>query len=470
MIDPATLALAEIAAALRAGALTAVTLTERAIERHERLGGPLAAYKHWDPDAARAVARAADAAFAAGIDLGPMQGIPVSVKDLFGVRGMPIFAGSPKRLPARFEAEGPVVCALRRQLAVFMGKTHTVELAHDGLGINPHWGAPRNPWDAQHHRLAGGSSSGAGVSILEGSAYMALGSDSGGSVRMPAAATGAVGLKTTAGRWSIEGIVPASPSLDSPGPLTRTVADAAHAFAAIDPYCDGPALVRALDAVGAADLRLGLGGHHFWSNCSPGVEEGVRGALAELETAGARITAMELPEAAIGHAEGMKGHVVEAELMAIMRDELPDWLDALNPVLAARLASLREPAALPAADYLANLWAMRRLAARADERFAAVDALVCPTVVLTPPLEADIRTPASHQGPNRLGLQNTFPVNVLGLCAITIPVALDKAGMPVGLQIVARANAEERLLAIAHACEKVLGTSAERLGTPPLCR
>jgi aspartyl-tRNA(Asn)/glutamyl-tRNA(Gln) amidotransferase subunit A len=184
MTDPATRSLPEIAAALRAGELSAAALTDHAIDRHERLGGPLGAYKHWDPNAARAAAKAADAAFAAGSDLGPMQGIPVSVKDLFGVRGMPTQAGSPKRLPARFEAEGPVIGALRNQMAVFMGKTHTVEFAFDGLGVNPHLGAPRNPWDAEEHRLPGGSSSGAGVSILglcgAGQRFGRLGAHAGG--------------------------------------------------------------------------------------------------------------------------------------------------------------------------------------------------------------------------------------------------------------------------------------------------
>jgi aspartyl-tRNA(Asn)/glutamyl-tRNA(Gln) amidotransferase subunit A len=470
MTDPAALSLREIAAALRAGALTAAALTEHAIERHERLGGPLGAYKHWDPEAARVTAEAANAAFAAGADLDPMQGIPVSVKDLFGVRGMPTQAGSPKRLPARFEAEGQVVGALRNQMAVFMGKTHTVEFAFDGVGINPHLGAPCNPWDAAHHRLAGGSSSGAGVSILEGSAYVALGSDSGGSVRMPAAITGTVGLKTTAGRWSLDGIVPFSPSLDSPGLLTRTVEDAALAFAAIDPVCDGVALGRALDAAEVASLQLGLAEAYFWDNCAPGVAEGVRGALAELERAGARIVDIEFPEAAAGQAEGMKGQVVEAEFLANMRAELPEWLETLNPFLVGRLASLESSELLPSADYLANLWAMRRLAVAADARLKTVDAFVCPTVVGTVPKEEDVRTPEAYIAANCLVHQNTYLFNILGLSAITMPIALDKAGMPVGLQIVGRANREERLLTIARACEKVLGTGLERLGTPPLCR
>jgi aspartyl-tRNA(Asn)/glutamyl-tRNA(Gln) amidotransferase subunit A len=287
---------------------------------------------------------------------------------------------------------------------------------------------------------------------------------------MPAAITGTVGLKTTAGRWSLDGIVPFSPSLDSPGPLTRTVEDAAHAFAAIDPVCDPASLARALDTASIAGLKLGFAEDHFWDNCSPGVAEGVRGALDELGKADARIVEIDFPEAAAGQAEGMKGQVVEAEFLAIMREELPEWLETLNPLLAGRLASLGEPERLPAVDYLANLWAMQRLAATADARLSAVDAFVCPTVVGTPPREEDVRTPEAYVAAGRLVHQNTYLLNILGLCAVTMPVALDDAGMPIGLQIVGRANTEERLLTIARACEKVLGTGPERLGTPPLCR
>ncbi|HEY6335204.1 MAG TPA: amidase family protein, partial [Alphaproteobacteria bacterium] len=166
--------LPSIAAALRRGEVSSLELVEAAIVRHKDVGGPLNAYKSWNTDEARLQARAADAAFASGADLGPLQGLPVSVKDLYGVKGWPTYAGTPRRLPERWEQEGPVVSALRRQLAVAVGKTHTVELAFGGLGVNPHWGTPLNPWDARTHRVPGGSSSGAGVSLLEGSALVAL--------------------------------------------------------------------------------------------------------------------------------------------------------------------------------------------------------------------------------------------------------------------------------------------------------
>ena len=463
------LGLREIGARLRDGRLTAKALAEHAVERHQRFGAALGAYVHWDAEALRAGAKAADSLFAAGVDLGPLHGIPVSVKDLFGVRGMPTQAGSPRRLPARFEEEGSVLRAVRRGGGVVTGKTHTVEFAYEGLGVNPHLGSPRNPWDAEIHRCAGGSSSGAGVSLIEGSALLALGSDSGGSVRMPATVTGTVGLKLGHGRWGIDGIVPFCPTLDSPGPLTRTVDDAALAFAAIDPVCDQAALAAALAATGTGDARLGMAERHFWEDCDPGIAEGVRAALGELEAAGASLRAIDFPEAVEGFAEGMRGHVVATEFYALMRTELPEWLEILNPILAERLNSFERPWEIAAVDYFDNLRAVHALQARAAERLRAVDAIVCPTVVMTPPPVAEITDLASQRGPNLRIHNNTYLVNILGLAALTMPVALDAQGMPVGLQLIGRAGQEERLLALGCAFERVLGTARQRLGTAPMC-
>ena len=196
--DPLSRPLIEIARELRERRPTARELVEAAIARHERFGERLHAYSFWAPEQARAVADAADAAFAAGVSAGPLQGLPVSIKDLFAAAGYPCFAGSSRRLPADpWERDGPLVATLRRQLGVIMGKTHMVEFAFGGTGQNSHHGAPYNPWDAAAHRSVGGSSSGAGVSLLEGSALLAFGSDTAGSVRIPACMTGNAGLKVT---------------------------------------------------------------------------------------------------------------------------------------------------------------------------------------------------------------------------------------------------------------------------------
>ena len=227
--------LADLALDLRLGKVNAQDLAYAVIDNHDNSCHSLNAYKTWDKEKIIQQAKVADSALNAGIDGGSLQGLPVSVKDLYGVTGFPTFAGSPKSLPKRWEREGPVIKALRRQLAVIAGKTHTVEFAFGGLGANPHWTTPRNPWDRDKHRVPGGSSSGAGVTLAVGSALLALGTDTAGSVRIPASMTGNVGFKTSIGRWSVEGIVPLSPSLDTVGLLARSVEDVAFGFLALDP-------------------------------------------------------------------------------------------------------------------------------------------------------------------------------------------------------------------------------------------
>jgi len=227
--------LQQTAAFIRDGRV--LDLVDLALDAHDRHGARLNAYKTWDGPRVREQAEALHRMIATGVDLGPMMGIPVSVKDLYGVPGLPVFAGTSEALPGRWSRSGPVVSRLLAQMALVTGKTHTVEFAFGGIGINNHWGTPLNPWSRDDElRVPGGSSSGAGVSLLEGSAMLALGTDTAGSVRVPASFTGMVGLKTTFGRWSNDGIVPLSSSLDTPGILALSVLDVAYAFAAIDPH------------------------------------------------------------------------------------------------------------------------------------------------------------------------------------------------------------------------------------------
>jgi len=188
--QPKGLWLEHIIPALRNGECRAQELVEEAISKHEAFNDRLKAYRQWQPENALASAKAANDAFKAGREPGLFAGVPVSAKDLFGLDGFQTFAGSPTALPEKWCAEGPVVRALKSAGAAFIGKTHMVEFAFGGIGTNPHWETPRNPWDSENHRVSGGSSSGAGVSICEGSAFVALGSDTAGSVRVPASWTG----------------------------------------------------------------------------------------------------------------------------------------------------------------------------------------------------------------------------------------------------------------------------------------
>jgi aspartyl-tRNA(Asn)/glutamyl-tRNA(Gln) amidotransferase subunit A len=454
--------LIELARDLREKRTTAGELVEAAIARHERFGERLHAYSFWAPEQARAVAEAADAAFAAGVSTGPLQGLPVSIKDLFAAGGYPCFAGSSRRLPADpWERDRPLVATLRRQLGVIMGKTHMVEFAFGGTGQNSHHGAPYNPWDAAAQRSVGGSSSGAGVSLLEGSALLAFGSDTAGSVRIPASMTGNVGLKVTIGRWSTEGVVPLSFTFDTLGLLARSVSDVAFGFAALDPAgFIGQASTRDLTGV-----RIGVGDPFLWRDCDPGIAETAQQAVSALAGAGAITRDFTLPETEAAYAVFLEGGLSAIELRSFLDAHLPEWLAQLDPIIAP---AVRNAETLSARDYLARVERLKALARSAAPRLAAVDVIASPTLCLTPPLMSEVGDADSHLPVNRRIVRNTAWVNYLGLCAITMPVGRDRAGMPVGLQLTAPAGAEEKLLSIALAAERVLGTAADRLGTPAL--
>jgi aspartyl-tRNA(Asn)/glutamyl-tRNA(Gln) amidotransferase subunit A len=461
--------LVEIAQELRERRITAQDVVEAAIERHDRFGERLHAYSVWTPEKARESAKAADAAFAAGATVGPLQGVPISIKDLYAAEGFPCFAGSSRRLPADpWEKDGPVVATLRRQLGVIMGKTHMVEFAFGGTGLNSHYGAPYNPWDAATHRSPGGSSSGAGVSLLEGSAFLALGSDTAGSVRIPACMTGTVGLKVTLGRWSAEGVVPLSATFDTPGLLARSVSDAVYGFAALDPILGDPLPLFARASHLTLDgIRIGVDDPFFWENCDPGIAEAARKAVDALAHEGAVLRGTNLPEARDAYSVFLEGGLSAIELRNFLDQELPDWLEQLDPIMAP---AVRAAETLSAREYLARLRRLKSLARSAAPRFDDIDVIATPTLCLTSPLLSDIGDPEPYLSTNRRIVRNTVAVNYLGLCAITLPVGLDAAGMPVGLQFIAPAWAEERLLAIALAAERVLGNATDRLGTPPLLK
>ena len=462
--SPRHLSLKEILQQFRQGTLRSQDVTECAIDCYnEELG----AYRDFRADAAREMALLADSAFTCGTDLGPLQGIPVSVKDLYGLAGTDTYAGSPQALPPAFQVEGPVISTLRRQLAVFTGKSHTVEFAFGGLGVNSHWGTPRNPWDAEVHRVPGGSSCGAGVSLQEGSAWIALGSDTAGSVRLPASMTGGVGLKTSYGRWSLNGIFPLSPTLDTAGMLTRTVADALIGFAAIDPYYQGRIMQLDNEAnqTDPAQFVIGTGDPSLWEDCEPGIAEAVEIALKELSQAGIKVVEKAAPETELAIELFMIGSVSGVELKEFLQSELPAWLDTADPVVGSRLTS---SSTIDAEEYLRRRRTITNLSARAHALFTEVDVIACPTLPITPPPLSEVSEVAGYGPKNVRALRNTVVGNVLGLCGITLPVGLDAAGMPVGLQLLARHGSDARLLAIAYRIEQILGNARERIGQPPL--
>lgn len=461
------LSLAETVARLRDRTLSASDLVEAAIGRHERLEETLDAYKHFDARAARAAAQRADRALDSGSG-GPLCGIPVSVKDIYGVDGMPTFAGSARRLPDEpWSRDAWLVERVREAGAVLVGKTHTVEFAYGGVGMNPHWGTPRNPWDPDTARIPGGSSCGAGVSLWEGSALVALGSDTGGSIRIPSAFTGVVGHKTTKGRLSTDGVTRLSSSFDTVGALTRTVADSVYFFGCVDPkWGDPEPLVESLETTAIDGVRIRLPECRIWEDCHPELVDILVGALEELDSAGAVV------ERSVGtmiddaYDHYMTGGIGKAEIHAWLTENLPEWLDLLHPTVGARIDG-----ALPldGEEYRAALARHRRLVALADTLFEDADVLALPANMISPPPVAEVEDDLDrYKEINKATLRPTCPVNMLGLCAVSIPAGLDGSGMPVGLQLVARGGDDEALLGVALAAERVLGTPLDRMGEPPL--
>ncbi len=446
--------LSEVAARLRSTTLTARALVETALDNN-RLG----AYREVDAARTLAQADAADALFRSGEASAPLQGLPISIKDLFGVPGYATYAGSPRRLPASFEQPGPVVDTLLAQHACITGKTHTVEFAFGGVGTNPHYETPTNPWDAAHARAPGGSSAGAGISLCEGSALLALGTDTAGSVRIPASWTGNVGLKTTRGRWSTAGVVPLSTTLDTVGLLARTAEDLAYGFAALDSKTDLASRVPPSPNT----LRLGRCDTLLFDHCSDGVVEAVEDALSELTSAGATLSPKALPQVEASFALFLQGGPVAPEAGRFLTSELPGWLATMDPNVRSRIG---DAAQLPEAEYQMRLSTLAALSASLDEQLQDVDALVAPTVANTPPRLADLDAD-TYPRENLLCLRNTSIANYLGLCAVTLPVGLDAAGMPVGLMLMARGGQDARLVGLAQALERQLGTCADRLGRPP---
>lgn len=485
MIRPS---IAQLAADVRGGAISARSLVEEAIRRHK--ASALDAYIVFDAEGARRQAAEVDRAVSRGRDPGPLAGIAVSVKDLYGVEGLPIRAGTRRELPERWRREGFLVRALRRCGAVIVGKTHTVELAFGGVGMNPNTGTPVNPWDAAQHRVPGGSSSGAGVSLWEGSARIALGSDTGGSVRIPASATGVVGHRHTTGRWPTTGVVPLSTTLDTVGLLTHTAVDSRHAFGVIDrlagrmPAADpGGALTSAgsadsgargraapaADVTGDAPLagvRIGVPRQGLWQETVPGVAAVVRRALAELEAGGAEIVEVDAPELAEAGERYLAGELVQPERSESLERHLPGWTRILDPTVGKRLESAGRVSAV---EYVGILRLRRRLSASLHARMEAdsVELLATPTLPITPPPLSALAELDVYRAVNRDMLSGTGPASMLDMCAVSLPAGLDRHGMPVGLQLIGRSGTDQALLDRAVAAESVLGTNLERLGVPP---
>ncbi len=454
-----TQSIRSIAHTLRNRRVRVRELTEYCIARHEEFGGTLNAYIKFDAAGARAAADAIDQKNSSSdSQTHPMYGIPVSIKDIYGVPHLPIYAGSKRQLPHKWQAPGPIVADLINQNAIIMGKTHTVEFAYGGLGVNNHWGTPVNPWDSQAHRVPGGSSSGAGVSLCEGSALTAFGTDTAGSVRIPASFTGNAGLKSTYGSLSTQGIVPLSPYLDTAGALTRNAEDAAYVYAAVHPEIEGlKGVIKFCDSVNALrsmNFTIGLPGGMMWDCAFAGIAAVCTRAIDALDKAGCKILPIDhFADAETAIALRNAGGSTSVELIEFLQAELPDWIDELDPVIRERIKIGGD---ISAVELLRRFRKTDEARSQVLRHFRNCDVIASPTVVLSPPLMDEVCQPADYMPKNLLALQNTGIVSYLNLCALTVPVGLDDLGLPVGLQLIGPPKSEVKLLAIGQRLESLV--------------
>jgi aspartyl-tRNA(Asn)/glutamyl-tRNA(Gln) amidotransferase subunit A len=438
----------DLAADLAAGRTTSRALVEAALARiADPAGEGSRTFNKVYADSARIAADAQDQLRKAGYVASPLAGLPVSIKDLFDVAGEVTLAGSKAlddRPPATHDA--PIVVRLRNAGAVIIGRTNMTEFAFSGVGINPHYGTPGNPYDRQ--RVPGGSSAGAPVSVADGCAVVAIGTDTGGSVRIPAALCGVVGLKPTAKRISRDGATPLSTSLDSIGPLANSVACCAITDAVMageEPVAPAPAPVEG--------LRLGVPQSFVLDDLAPEVASAFADACSAISRAGARVVDLPLTEFSEYPALSARGNLVNAEAFAWHEELLSRRGNEYDPRVRSRIEFGRE---VSAAAYIRLCAGRADFIARVAGRTGEFDALLMPTVAITAPPVSAFAHDADYFRLNGLILRNTSVINFLDRCAITLPIQPPGAA-PVGLMVVGEHGGDNRLLAIARGLEIALG-------------
>ena len=452
----------ELSNAIKSGNLSPVDLTEHLLDRIEKSDGTLNAYREVTRGRAIAEAKAAEAVLSAGRDVGPLHGIPYAVKDLYDVKGFPTRAGTRILDGNIAAADAHSVRRLAEAGMILLGKTHTVQFAFSGIGINNDQGTPRNPWHREPY-APGGSSSGSAVAVSAGLAPMALGSDTGGSIRVPAAMCGTVGLKTTVGRIGRSGVYPLSWTLDSLGPLTRTVEDAAIVYSALqgfDPQDESTHGVTPNNVIsglkdGVKGMRIAFCETVFFDGADAEVERAVREAGRVFDSLGAYVDSIDVPEVEQIMGEENRGLMIAAEGFAVNRKMLEDRFDELDPDVAFRL---RPGKKLSASDYIAVWRRWKSLRAKLLHTLHDVDALLVPTAMLPArPIKEIAADKNTYTFFNASYLRNTSLGNFLNLCAVSVPCGFTNDGSPVGLMIYAKPFREETALRAAYAYEQASG-------------
>ncbi len=451
--------IAELGRDYRSGKLSPVEVTQHFLGRIEKLDAKLHAFIQVTRERALVEARGAEAELKVGHDRGPLHGIPYAVKDLYDVKGCATTGGTHLLETNVAQADCTAVNRLAGAGMVLLGKTHTVQFALGAIGINHDHGTPHNPWHKTAH-VPGGSSSGSAVAVAGSLAPMALGSDTGGSVRVPSSMCGTVGLKTTVGRISRAGVFPLCWTMDSVGPLSRSVQDAALTYQALqgedlaDPSTRGVGPHDVLGSLkdGVKGLRLAFGETAFFDDCDAEVAKTVRETGKALKSLGAQVDGIETPEVQelLNHPHARSIILAEARTLNLkLVEEHPGEID---PIV---MQHLEMGGSYSAPEYAGALHMIAGLQKRFAERLRDVDALLVPTTKLPalPVAEVD----ADIESYNRFYpfyLRNTLVGNYLNLCGVSLPCGFTSKGLPIGLLVYAKPFQEDVALRVAHAYEQ----------------
>jgi len=448
--------IASLSSRLRSGATSPSKVAQALLDRIDHLDDKLHSFIRVMPDHALARAQAAEKSAKAGGKAGLLNGIPYAAKDLFDVKGQPTTAGTHLLADNIARLDSTVVGKLDAAGMVLLGKTHTVQFAYGAAGINHDQGTPHNPWHKVPHN-PGGSSSGSAVAVASGLVPFALGTDTGGSVRVPAAMCGIVGLKTTVGRVSRAGVYPLCWTLDSVGPITRSVEDAALVFQAMQGPDAEDASTAGIDPIdtlkklkaGVKGLRIAFAETVFFDDLDPEVEKAVRETGKVFSALGARVSSMAVPEAAAAWAEKNRGLLIPAEACVWNGRFLDKHMAELDPVIGPRMLGGRN---LSAPDYFLLLKRYAELREQLEQTLGDIDVLITPTTMIPPKPLTEIE--ASYLEHNTLYHRNSGIGNILNLCAVSLPCGFTSGGLPVSLQVYAKPFREDMALRVAYAYEQ----------------
>jgi aspartyl-tRNA(Asn)/glutamyl-tRNA(Gln) amidotransferase subunit A len=444
------ISLAELTEAYRTGAARPSEVIEAHLQRIGRLDPKIGAYQAVYADEARAAAEAADKAIASGHRIGPFHGIPFGLKDLCDLEGRITTGGSMAMKGRVSQVTGTLTRRLIAAGGIVLGKTKTVECAFGGWGTNQRMGTPWNPWDMETHRVPGGSSAGSAAALAAGMAVCAVGTDTGGSVRLPAGFCGLTGLKVTEGRLPTDGILPLSHTLDTPGPLTRSVLDALLMFEVMDGR-EGWAIDRdraagtglyAVFRQGIVGLRLGALDDRERTACSAAVLDAYDAALETLRGLGASVEVF-IPPRSYANFTAANGRLISAEAYAHHGTMYDDPENPMDEDVRPRVLTGRD---ISAKEYIGILQDRRMAQIAYYRAMRGFDAIVTPTLISAAPPVAEVDQAVS---PGHF----TRPFNYLGMCAVALPTGLTPNGLPTSLQIAARGGEESMVLRIGAALE-----------------